>query len=249
MIENIEDKEIKINISDEMFKIPDDIKRKIIGFWNETTNRNPTLWNGNLMCVSSYESLENELVITCKKTSYAHYLYDERKDVANEYACHSLSAGCLLETSDHYYIVGELDKKTSYPRCLQPCGGIVEKSDLENGEISIIKTISREAKEELNIDLQNRNQVLESKIKYISLPDNKVHTYIIFMKSLLKMTKLEVEEQYKKYLQDLKMNNGEVEFCKLHFIKKDNISEQLDKLNNPKRGYLIELLDADSKVK
>lgn len=247
MIENIEDKKIKVNVSDEIFRIPNDIKRKILGFWNETTNKNQNLWNGELMYVSSYENFSNKIVISCKKTTYSHYLYDEKKGIIDEYACHSLSAGSLLETSDNYYIVGELGEKTSYPHCIQPCGGSVEKRDLENGKINIIKTIIREAKEELNIDLQNKNQVLESKIKYISLPDDKVHTYIIFMKILLNMTKLDVEKHYKKYLQDLKIDNGEIEFCKLHYIKKDNIKEQLDKLNNPKRGYLLELLDVDSK--
>lgn len=247
MIENIEDKEIKVNISDEIFCIPEDIEKNILEFWNETKNKNPNLWNGELMYVNSYENFSNKIVISCKKTTYSHYLYDERKSIINEYACHSLSACSLLETSDNYYIVGELGEKTSFPYCIQPCGGSVEERDFENGKINIIKTIVREAKEELNIDLQNKNQVLENKIKYISLPDDEVHTYIIFMKSLLNMTKLDVEKHYKEYLEDLKINNREVEFRKLHYIKKDNIKEQLNQLNNPKRGFLLELLDIDGK--
>ena len=65
------------------------------------------------MCVVEYKRDGNEIVITCKKSDYAHYLYDERIGLPQRYACNNLVAGCLLETSDNYYIVGELEENTS----------------------------------------------------------------------------------------------------------------------------------------
>lgn len=44
-----------------------------------------------------------------------------------------------------------------------------------------------------------------------------------------------------------KENNLEVEFGKIHFIKKGRILEELNKFNNPKREYLKSLLEIDSK--
>lgn len=245
MIDNIENKQIEIQICKEKFVLPEEIHDKIEKFWKEMKRKTPALWNGKLMCITSYMNKEDIIQIICQETKYAHYLYDERIGLLNEYACHSLGAGCLLETNDNYYILGELNENTSFPHCIQPCGGSVEIEDLKKG--GIIQTIIRETKEELNIDLQNRNQVFENKIKYISLPENKLHTYMVFTKCLLRMSKSDLEEHYKNYLRNLQNNNQEVELCKLHFIKRDKVKEQLGKLKNPKREYLIELLEYDSK--
>lgn len=44
------------------------------------------------MCVGECKKQENELLITCKKSNYAHYLYDERIGLSKELACASLVA-------------------------------------------------------------------------------------------------------------------------------------------------------------
>lgn len=229
------------------FELPEKIKRKIEIFWDEAKKQTPDLWNGELMCVSSCERIGNKIEIICKKSNYSHYLYDERIGLPKEYACSSLVAGCLLETSDHYYIVGELAGNTSFPHCMQISGGSVDNDDIVNGKIDIFSTIEREVKEELNINLQNKNQVKEYEIKYMSLPNDKAHTYILFAKSLLKMSKLEMEQYYQQYLQELKETNSEIEFEKIHFIKKGEITKQLNEFGNPKREYLLNLLEMDGK--
>lgn len=116
----------------------------------------------------------NENFEKTKKSDYAHYLYGERIGYQKEYECKNLSAGCLLETIDGYYIVGKLDENTSNPTILQVTGGI-DKKDIVNEKINT--------------------------------------------------------EQTKK----------------LYFLKKDNAVEELKKLNNPRRNYLIPLLQMDSK--
>ena len=47
-------------------------------------------------------------------------------------------------------------------------------------------------------------------------------------------------------LEYLKENNLEIEFGKLHFIKKGKTTEELEKFTNPKRDYLKNLLEMDS---
>lgn len=198
------------------------------------------------MCVDECKREGDQILITCKKSNYAHYLYDERISLPKEYACSSLVAGCLLETSDNYYIVGELAENTSFPYCMQISGGNADKNDIKDGRIDIINTIIRECKEELNINLQDEKQVEHFEIKYISLPTETVHTYILFAKGKLNMTRAQMQEYYEQYLKE---NNLEVEFGKIHFIRKGRTTEELENLKNPKRNYLKSLLEIDSKEK
>ena len=247
MIKNIEKTIIKVEIKDEQLELPEEIKRKIDEFWKQCEYENPNLWNGELMCVEKCTREGNQIIITCKKTNYAHYLYDERIGLPKEYACSSLVAGCLLETSDNYYIVGELADNTSFPHCMQISGGSADNDDIKDGKIDIFNTIIRECQEELNINLQDKKQVKNFEMKYISLPSEEVHTYILFAKGELNMNKSQMQEYYENYLKYLKENNLEVEFSKIHFINKGRILEELNKFNNPKREYLKSLLEIDGK--
>ena len=93
---------------------------------------------------------------------------------------------------------------------------------------------------------QDKKMVENFHINYICLPREKVHTYILYAKAQLNMNKLQMQEYYEKYLEYLKENNLEIEFGKLHFIKKGKTTEELEKFTNPKRDYLKNLLEMDS---
>ena len=94
--------------------------------------------------------------------------------------------------------------------------------------------------------MQDKEQVISNNIKLISLPTDIINTYMIFTKCKLNMNKSEMEKHYKNYLKTLIEKNDEVEFSKIHFIKKQNVREELKKFKNPKRKYLLELLEVDS---
>ena len=130
---------------------------------------------------------------------------------------------------------------------MQISGGNADNSDIKNGKINISNTIIRECKEELNIDLQNTQQVEQYEIKYVGLPTDKIHTYMVFAKGKIKIDSVQMKKYYDQYLEYLRENNLEIEFGKIHFIKKGKTNEYLDKLENPKREYLKELLNIDSK--
>lgn len=249
MINNIGGTTINVKIEDKVIKLPEEIKRKIEEFWNKCELENPNLWNGELMCVGECRREGNKIIIVCQKSNYAHYLYDERIGLPKEYACNSLVGGCLLETSDNYYIVGELDEKTSFPNCLQISGGSADVADIKDGQIDIFNTIIRECEEELNIRLQDKKQVEHFEMKYICLPTEAVHTYVLFAKAKLNMTKVQMQDYYEDYLRYLEENNLEVEFSRIHFIKKGKTIEELRKLKNPRRNYLQSLLEIDSRAK
>ena len=250
MIKNIEDFNISAIIKNEKIKLPDDLVRKINSFWKTAIKETPSLWNGELLCVNEFvEDEKNKKIdIICRKSNYAHYLYNERIGIERKYSCSSLIAGCIFETSDGYYVVGALGKDTSYPGCLQVSGGSADNDDIVGEKIDILSTIVRESKEEININLNDKKLVDSWKIKYIDMPEEelKPHTYIIFAKAKLKMTKDEMDKYYKDYLEFLEKNNLEIEFEKLYYISKNKITEDLNKLENPKRGYLEKVFLEDA---
>ena len=81
-----------------------------------------------------------------------------------------------METSDGFFVIGELAEGTSFPGCLQVTGGSVDLKDEINGKIDIKNTIVRECKEELNLDLNDNSKVSNWGIEFLSLPGNKIHT-------------------------------------------------------------------------
>lgn len=244
MFLNIENKKITIKFLDKYIELPQEIQEKINIKWNEIIKENPTLWNGDIACVKSVKIEDNNIEILCPKSTYSHYLYQERVGLSKEYECRNISAGSLLETSDDYFVVCELDMNTSYPTVLQMPGGNVDKKDIDNDKVDCLKTIIREVKEEVNIDLNDKKNVKEYKLNGFYYADEGIQPGVqVFAKAKLNMNREELEKHFKQYYKYLKSNNGEIEIRKLHFLKKSNCIEELEKLDNPKRSYLKGLLE------
>lgn len=197
--------------------------------------------------VYSNKKIVSPLVIYSKKypnsvITYAHYLFDERVETEGLYACYNLNCGILLETKDGYYIVGEMSETTSYPKGLQISGGNLDQNDIkQDGQVDIVNNVARE----LNIDLLDKTLVQEYKMQYMEMPQERRHSYTLMMKGILCITAKQMEERYGEYKRTLEQSGEDVEFEKLHFIKKENALEILRSLDNPKRPYLENLIDLD----
>lgn len=243
-------KKIEAIKSDKELQLPEDLRKEIEKFWEEQVKLNPHLFNGQVWSVVKFEELPDKLRLTIQKTNYAHYLYDERVGIKGKYGCYNLNCGILLETKDGYYIIGEMNETTSYPKGLQISGGNLDQNDIKpDGEVDIVNNIARELKEELNIDLFDKNLVEEYKMQYMEIPEGKRHSYAPMMKGILSITAKQMEEQYREYKEILEQKGEDVEFAKLHFIKKEKALETLESLNNPKRPYLESLIVLDSTLK
>ena len=248
MIHKIQDKKIQVVINNEIIDLPIKLKEEINENFEIIKNTGINIWNGEVLCVSECNIGDDKVEIICKKSDYTHYLYGERIGCPRKYECKNLSAGCLLETIDGYYIVGELDNNTSYPTMLQVTGGNIDKKDIINGKIDIEQTIKREALEELKIDLNDTDNVLFNKMSYIYVSEKDEQPGVqLFSKAKTKMSVEEIKNHFERYYSYLKENNLEIEFKKLHFLNKTNAIRELEKLNNPKRNYLMPLLQMDMK--
>ena len=241
-------KKIEIVKIEERLKLPENLQNQVENFWKKQVEENPHLFNGEVWSVTRFEELPDRIKISIQKTNYAHYLFDERVGIEGQYACYNLNCGILLETKDGYYIVGEMTETTSYPKGLQISGGNLDQNDIkQDGQVDIINNVAIELKEELNINLFDKSVVQEYKMQYMEMPQGRRHSYAPMMKGILSITAKQIEEQYNEYKRTLEQSGEDVEFEILHFIKKENALEILRSLDNPKRPYLEDLIDLDSK--
>lgn len=240
-------KKIEIIKNDEPINLPPEIKEQIEAFWEKQVQANPHLFNGDVWTVTKCEDLPDRIRMCIQKSSYAHYLFDERVGLEGQFACNNLNCGILLETVDGFYIVGEMAQTTSYPRGLQITGGTLDKNDIKpDGKVDMQNNIVRELREELNIDLFDRNMVSQYQMQYMEMPQGRRHAYTPMMKGKLTITAEEVERHYSRYVQQLEQLGEDVEFARLHFIEKSRALEILKSLDNPKRPYLEDLIELDS---
>ena len=167
-------KPIIIKYEERETKLSKELKEKIEEFWKKAVEENPNLYNGTDYTIEKIEENKNEIKMIATRTNYAHYLYDERVGIKEkEYKCNVPWGGIILETKDNYLVLGEMDKTTSVPYCLQIPGGGIDKKDIYKGIININQTIKRELKEEINLNLDD----IDYKIKYIEVPDKDRHAY------------------------------------------------------------------------
>jgi len=243
MIHEIKNKEIRVILKNEKIELTKELRKKIDENFENIKKSGANIWNGEVFCIAENKISENKVEIIVKKSDYAHYLYGERIGLPEEYCCRNLSAGALLETKDNYYVVGELDLKASYPKVLQVTGGNIDKKDIENNNIDIVQTIKRETLEELNIKLSNTGN--EIAYMYVTEKDEQPGVQI-FSKAHINMTAKEMEKYFEEYNEYLRKNDLEVEFGKIHLLKKETAVEEIENLKNPRRNYLLPLIKADS---
>lgn len=250
MLYDIKDKTINIIVKEEPIEVPEKLRRKILENFENMKKSRSNIWNGDILCVSTVNIGKNDVNLICQKSDYAHYLYEENIGCSQEYECRILSAGCFLETMDGYYVIGELDDTVSYPNMLQTTGGGIDKKDILGDRINIEQTIIREALEELNINLNDKNITLYNKLSYLFVSGEGEQPGVqVFSKAQIKITSREMEEYFEKYNKYLKENKLEVEFKKLHFLKKENALLELENLNKPQRAFLKPLILADLREK
>lgn len=233
-------KPIILKFEDREIKLPEELKNNIESFWTDAIKENPNLYNGQDYVVETVNETKENIEMIVTKSNYAHYLYDERVGIKEEnYRCYSPWGGILLLTKDNYFVIGEMDKTTSMPYCLQISGGGIDIKDIENGIINIDSNIKRELKEELNLNLDD----IDYKIAFIEYPSKTRNAYGFLAIGKMNWTKDELKQYFKEYKEYLIMNHLEVEFNKLIFLQKENALKELDNLSNCKRPYLRELIN------
>ena len=243
MIKQIK-KPIVLKYEDREINLPNETKENINLFWNKLVKENPNLFNGENHCVESIIEKEDRFEMIVVKTNYATYLYNERIGMPDrKINIMHIWSGILLETKDNYFVLGEMDKTTSVPKCLQVPGGGTSNEDIKDGILEIDINLQRELKEELDLDLN----AIKYEINYLECPSEKRRVYGFLATGKLDITKEELNKHFEKYKRYIEKNGLEKEFSKLIFLDKNNALEELDRLNNPKREYLREFIEINMK--
>ena len=239
-------KPIILKYENKEFYLPDDVKDNIKKYWNSLISKNPKLFNGENHCVLSVVENDDNIQMTVVRTNYSTYLYNDNVGMPDEkYNIIHIWSGILLETLDGYLVVGEMDETTSVPKCLQIPGGGTSDEDIKGDILDINLNLKRELKEELNLDLDK----IDYEIKYLECPTKGRSVYGFLAYGKLNMTKNELNNYFEGYKKYLEKNDLEIEFSKLVFLNKEAGLSELDKLKNPKREYLRELIEICSKMK
>lgn len=239
-----------INYSKELIELPENKKKKIEEFWQAKVEKHPHFFRGDLVTASNVQRNEKgEIVIDCKRTDYAHFLY-EKTNRSKENSCCSVWAGNLLETKDNKYILGRMTDKTSSPgRINLPGGSIDYLIDVSDGKIDPKVTARRELEEEIGIDSSNPEQVIESELRYIKVPCEEINSVGFLMKVKLNYTAEELKGYYKEF-QKKRMEAGElIEFDEIFAIEKDKkkIEEFFAEHQGKRYDYLVELVEKDAR--
>ena len=233
-------KPIILKYEDRMIKMPPEIEDNIKKFWSEAKEENPNLFNGENHSVESVDEKEDYIEMKVAKTNYATYLYNERIGIPDKnFRIIHIWSGILLETKDDYFVIGEMCDTTSIPKCLQISGGGTSDEDIKDGNLDINFNLKRELKEELNLNLDD----IQYEMKYLECPTEKRSVYGFIAIGKLDMTNVELNTHFENYKKYLKENHLELEFSRLIFLNKNAAIDELDKLDNPKREYLRDLIE------
>lgn len=239
-------KEVIVELEEKKFRIPKELQEKIDKNWEKLISENPRYTRGKVYCVESMQETENNFKIKLVYSDYAHYMYDMKNNLDEEYKCRNCWAGTIIETSDNKYVVGRMNYYTSVPNKLQFSGGNIDQKEICDGIVDMEKCATREIKEEMNIDAQDNNAVVSLECKYLIKEIEKNSVGILYKIKMKKTYETMVEEynEYKKYLES---NNLEVEFSELVGIDKDKVKKFFEDKNIDYEDAVYPALLEDSK--
>ena len=215
------------------FEFDNDIKNKVIDYWNKLQQETELLKEGNILVVNNLINNGNDFEVELKETTFSNFMY-AKENKAGDFRV--MFSGAYILTSDEYvvcvlnnYYENELNFET-----LNLVGGMADADDIVNGEYSSQKCLKREFKEELGFDLEGDNWKIQLKyLKYPSENENPVGYPIGTIYEIRTVyTKEQIQEMFKKQVHDREIKS-------LVFFSKDNY-EDISKYEHKKK-YMSEL--------
>lgn len=148
--------------------IKSDIRKKVEQNWKEFIKDREKYFNSDIITVSDIEIDKN--ILRVNKAKYADLIYSlDNKDLT----IRSLFSAILLKTLDGYYIIVE----NSYDDRLNLIGGMADLEDFDGEYLNYQRCIEREIKEEIGLDLNNKDDILSFELKYLKIPNGNENFY------------------------------------------------------------------------
>lgn len=206
-------------------KLNNELKLKVEENWKAFVKEKEGYWDGELLSVTNLDLHNNTIEVGKAKFSYLIY-----SKTNSDLDVRSLFVSILFKTLDNKFVI----IKNNHEK-INIIGGIVEEEDLKGTEFNSDICLSRELKEELGLDLNNKNHVLSYRMKYLKRP-NPGRNYGLVYIGTLNFYSQELIEYYNDKKE--KLDN---EIIELKLLSKDELDE-LD-LSNDDISYLTELVN------
>lgn len=223
--------------------LPTAIQARIDADWQERIAKNPKLKNGEVFSVSDIKQGASSMHIELAVTNYAHYLYGQQYQNLGEYTARIIHPAAMVITTDNKLIFGAMGPHTSRPGLIQCCGGGLDFSDIVDGKVQVEKCITRETKEELNIDPYNQDIVRRYQPAYLKTGGPTEKMTVVYLLEL-KLSSVEFLQHFARYGEALKKRGEDSEFDMLYCIERDTMSveEFIDEHNEMLNEYMPGLL-------
>ena len=172
-------------------------------------------YNGEIFTVTNIEETTTSYLIEIGKAKYADLIYATKNQ---DLLIWSLYAAIIFQTKDNYYLLIRNNHKE-----LSFIGGMASEEDFQEQTFSPTFCLKRELKEELGIDLNNKEIVPDYKISYLKVPgDNKLtyHSFGIIFTGSLNYTKEELQSYF-----EANKEYFDHEITELYFYSKENALE------------------------
>ena len=212
--------EVTVRFSNKEVQLSEEIQTKIDSYWQELLDSGKSYNRGEVFTVTHKEVTETAVNILVEKTDYAHYLYCQNKESLDENGVHIIHTAVLVETSDGYFLFGEMGPQTSRHGIIQLCGGGIDNDDLKGEYFDFKHNITKELQEELDIDVSDTSRVTNFDEAYLKEGGPTDKMTVIF-RVVLSDTKEEFLKRYDAFLERLKAEGEDPEFGKIIALKKD----------------------------
>lgn len=212
-------KQIIIYYEGVQVELPRAFAQNVEQYWKGLIDQGRRYTRGDVLTVDSISRQRNSLRVYVKRTDYAHLRYAAEHDVPPGLACRVIFPAALVETSDDYFVFGDMASHTAHAGRLQCVAGGIELSDLRGGHIDLHHRICEELNEEIGIDANDGGQVLGMQPSYLKtggLTDSIVIIYVV----KLAMTHEQVVEHFDAFCNRLRQQGITPEFSSLVCIPK-----------------------------
>jgi hypothetical protein len=230
------EKNITIRFAGKTVALPEAIEAKITEHWQQLTQANPRLRNGEVFTVTGVEDAADGMVVQLAETNYAHYLYSHQVGDLGEYTVRIIHSSALVISSDNKLIFGAMAGHTSRPGVIQCVGGGIDHKNIHGGIVDIEHNTANELKEELGIDPHDTSLVESFSATYLKFggPTGKMTVVYIVR---IKQAGAEFLKAYEAFAKELAEKDEEPEFDKIFTLAMDKptvdtfIAEHTDKLD------------------
>lgn len=233
--------EMNINLRNKTVILPSEIQSSINSYWNTLMAEGKKYTRGKVFMIDSIHLSDHSLNVNLLETDYAHYLYSKNHPLPDLYNCRVIYGAAMIVTSDGKIVIGEMGSHTANAGRLQFVAGGIDTEDITDGVVNLEKSIIRETKEEIGIDITDPQIAQKIIPQYLKVGGVNNSVTIIF-KVILNIDSKALADKYNAYTEGLLSKGILPEFSSVLFVDRHQ-GKLLSTDKREKVDYLIPVLE------